>query len=69
MKERTPLDCNSPEVVNAVDLALDKIQEALEAVQSCEGKLTEAGYKRLRGRLGHLMDTLYKVGAVLAEST
>jgi len=51
------------------DAALEKIEEALKAVQLCEGELTADGYKELRARLGHLMDTLYRVGESLARST
>ena len=54
---------------NLADAALEKIEEALKAVQLCEGKLTADGYKALRGSLGHLMDTLYRVGESLAKST
>jgi len=54
---------------NLADRALDKIEEAIKAVELCEGKLTSDGYKELRGRLGHLMDTLYKVGGALSRST
>ena len=55
--------------LNPADAALEKIEEALKAVQLCEGKLTADGYKELRGRLGHLMDALYRVGGSLAKST
>ena len=51
------------------DVALDKIEEAIKAVELCEGELTPAEYKELRGRLGHLMDTLFKVGGELSDST
>ena len=51
------------------DAALEKIEEALKAVQLCEGQLTQDGYKEMRARLGHLMDTLYRVGESLARST
>jgi len=51
------------------DAALEKIEEAIEAVEFCEGKLTADGYKELRGRLGHLMDALYKAGGALTKST
>ena len=54
---------------NRTDTALDKIEEAIRAVELCEGELTPAEYKELRGRLGHLMDTLYKVGGALSKST
>ncbi|MBW2171196.1 MAG: hypothetical protein JRF69_04315 [Deltaproteobacteria bacterium] len=49
--------------------ALEKISEAIQAVESCEGELTPEGYKELRARLGHLMDALYKVGGSLSKST
>lgn len=51
------------------DAALEKIEEALKAVQLCEGELTADGYKELRARLGHLMDALYKVGGALSKAT
>ena len=54
---------------NLTDAALEKIEEAIKALELCEGELTTAGYKELRGRLGHLMDTLYKVGGTLSKST
>lgn len=54
---------------NHTDAALEKIKEANKALELCEGKLTADEYKELRRRLGHLMDTLYKVGAVLSKST
>ena len=54
---------------NLAEAALVKIEEALKAVQLCEGQLTAEEYKELRGRLGHLMDTLYRVGGSLAKST
>lgn len=49
--------------------ALEKVEEAIKAVELCEGELTANGYKELRARLGHLMDALYKVGAALSKST
>ena len=49
--------------------ALERISEAIEAVESCDGELTPDGYKELRARLGHLMDALYKVGGSLAKAT
>jgi hypothetical protein len=49
--------------------ALERINEAIQAVESCEGKLTPDGYKELRARLGHLMDALYKVGGSLSKAT
>ena len=49
--------------------ALERISEAIQAVESCEGELTPNGYKELRARLGHLMDALYKVGQALSKST
>ncbi len=52
-----------------VDDALAQIDRCVTALESCTGKLTPEGYKRLRGRLGHLMDTLYTVGLELSKST
>jgi len=49
--------------------AIEKISEAIQAVESCEGELTPDGYKELRARLGHLMDALYKVGGSLSKAT
>ena len=49
--------------------ALEKIEEAIRAVELCEGALTAEGYVKLRARLGHLMDALYKVGAALSKAT
>lgn len=49
--------------------ALEKISEAIQAVESCEGELTPDGYKELRARLGHLMDALYRVGGSLSKAT
>jgi transcriptional regulator len=49
--------------------ALEKIEEAVEALGLCKGKLTADGYIRLRKRIGHLMDTLFKVGEVLSKAT
>jgi len=54
---------------DAVDGALEKIEKAIEALEACQGKLTSDGYKALRRRLGHLMDTLFKVGDTLSKST
>jgi len=54
---------------NAVASALEKIEKAIEALEACQGKLTSDGYKALRRRLGHLMDTLFKVGDPLSKST
>jgi hypothetical protein len=51
------------------DAALEKIEEAIRALELCEGKLTADEYKELRRRLGHLMDTLYNVGEALSKST
>jgi hypothetical protein len=58
-----------PDGGNPVDDALDKIEKAIETLERCEGKLTADGYKVLRRRLGHLMDTLFKVGDTLSKST
>jgi len=52
-----------------VDVALAQIDLCVTALESCKGKLTPEGYKQLRGRLGHLMDTLYTVGLELSKST
>ena len=49
--------------------ALEKVSEAIQAVEACEGELTPDGYKELRARLGHLMDALYKVGGSLSKAT
>jgi hypothetical protein len=49
--------------------ALERINEAIQAVESCEGELTPDGYKELRAHLGHLMDALYKVGGSLSKAT
>jgi hypothetical protein len=49
--------------------ALEKVGEAIQAVEACEGELTPDGYKELRARLGHLMDALYKVGGSLSKAT
>ncbi len=49
--------------------ALEKIEEAIQAVELCEGELTADGYRELRARLGHLMDALYKVGGSLSKAT
>ena len=54
---------------NAIDEALEKIENAIEALEACQGKLTTDGYKALRRRLGHLMDTLFKVGENLSKVT
>jgi hypothetical protein len=51
------------------NVALEKIEEAIKAVESCQLELTADGYKQLRARLGHLMDTLYKIGGLLSKST
>ena len=49
--------------------ALERIEETIKAVELCEGELTADGYKELRARLGHLMDTLYRIGGALSKST
>jgi len=49
--------------------AIQKVKEAIEAIELCEGELSADGYKELRTRLGHLMDALYKVGQALSKST
>ena len=49
--------------------ALEKIEEAIQAVELCERDLTADGYRELRARLGHLMDALYKVGGSLSKAT
>ncbi len=54
---------------NLADAALEKIEEAIKAVELCQRELTADGYKQLRARLGHLMDTLYKIGGPLSKST
>ena len=50
-------------------VAFEKVEEAIQALERCKGELTPEGYVQLRTRLGHLMDTLYKVGEVLSKST
>ena len=50
-------------------LALEKIEEAIKAIELCAGELTADGYRELRARLGHLMDTLYIVGEALSKFT
>ena len=54
---------------NVIHAALQKIEDTIKAVELCEAELTADGYKELRGRLGHLMDTLYKIGGTLSKST
>ncbi|OEU53453.1 MAG: hypothetical protein BA861_04555 [Desulfobacterales bacterium S3730MH5] len=54
---------------NLTDAALESIEEAIRAVESCREELTADGYKVLRGRLGHLMDTLFDIGGSLSKST
>jgi hypothetical protein len=51
------------------DMALEKIEETIKALELCQWELTADGYKHLRARLGHLMDTLYKIGGSLSKST
>jgi uncharacterized protein with HEPN domain len=50
-------------------LALKKIEEAIIAIELCTGELTADGYRELRARSGHLMDTLYIVGEALSKFT
>lgn len=66
MAGKEDTSCEKPEKYGA---ALRKIEEAIQAVELCEGELTADGYKELRARLGHLMDALYKVGHVLSKAT
>ena len=54
---------------NVIHAALQKIEDTTKAVEMCEAELTADGYKELRGRLGHLMDTLYRIGGALSKST
>ena len=49
--------------------ALERIEEAIQAIELCEGELTADGYKELRARLGHLMDALYRIGGSLSKAT
>ena len=49
--------------------ALEKIEAAIEALRACNGELSAEGYVQLRRRIGHLMDTLFKIGEVLGKST
>ena len=58
-----------PNKIRLVNAALEKIDHCVAAVESCEGELTKDGYSQLRAQLGHLMDTLYRVGGRLSEST
>ncbi|MBW2602343.1 MAG: hypothetical protein JRD47_10585 [Deltaproteobacteria bacterium] len=58
-----------PNKIRLVNAALEKIDHCVAAVESCEGELTKDGYSQLRAQLGHLMDTLYRVGEKLSEST
>ena len=51
------------------DAAHEKIEETIKAVELCKWELTADGYRQLRARLGHLMDTLYKIGGPLSKST
>jgi hypothetical protein len=51
------------------DAALEQIEETIKAVKLCEGELTADEYRKIRGRLGHLMDMLYKAGGALSKST
>ena len=58
-----------PHQPNVIHAALQKIEDTTKAVELCEAELTADGYKELRGRLGHLMDTLYRIGGALSKST
>ena len=58
-----------PHQPNVIHAALQKIEDTTKAVELCEEELTADGYKELRGRLGHLMDTLYRIGGALSKST
>ncbi|MDY6838029.1 MAG: hypothetical protein SWH78_08650 [Thermodesulfobacteriota bacterium] len=49
--------------------ALEKIEAAIRALRACDGELSAEGYVELRRRIGHLMDTLFRVGEVLSKST
>ncbi|MBW2020773.1 MAG: hypothetical protein JRI58_11640 [Deltaproteobacteria bacterium] len=66
MEKEMPRKCHQR---NLTDAALNKLEEAIKAVESCDGALTPDGYKALRARLGHLMDALYRVGGSLSKST
>ncbi len=66
LEEKENVTCAKPERHAA---ALEKIEQAIKAVEFCEGELTADGYKELRARLGHLMDALYKVGGALSKAT
>jgi hypothetical protein len=61
--------CPEPDRSAKQAVALERIDEAVKAVEMCEGRLTADGYKELRAKLGHLMDALYKVGGSLSKST
>jgi hypothetical protein len=63
MKKRSHRFCQS------ADIALEKIEEAIRALEQCQGKLAPEEYKALRARSGHLMDTLYHVGDALCRTT
>ena len=60
---------SKPDRPDLTHAALEKIEETTKAVELCEAELTADGYKELRARLGHLMDTLYKIGGALSKST
>ena len=60
---------SKPHQPNVVHAALQKIEDTVKAVELCEAELTADGYKELRGRLGHLMDTLYRIGGALSKAT
>ncbi len=64
--KKMPDKCRRPDRTEA---ALEKIEEAIKALELCHGELTADKYKQLRARLGHLMDTLYGVGEALSKST
>lgn len=49
--------------------ALAQIDRSVSALEACKDDLTPEGYKALRIRLGHLMDTLYRIGEELSKST
>ncbi|MBW2108963.1 MAG: hypothetical protein JRI36_09900 [Deltaproteobacteria bacterium] len=52
-----------------VSRVLKRIEQAIDALEGCDGKLTPEGYKAVRQRVGHLMDTLYRVGDALSKAT
>jgi hypothetical protein len=72
MRREKPVASQTPnthDFCHMAQTALKQIDRAVEALDMCEGKLTSDEYKELRARLGHLMDTLYRIGDALSKST